>query len=88
MLLLKALQNTKNSIKYYYHWEKEAISLTGVFSGKAIDFTNEPSMWRSFVKNYFVDDGDTQLVTNRFDMNTYCAVSRGNFVYSFSFLRT
>ena len=44
LLPLKALQNTKNSIKYYYHREKEAISLTGVFSGKAIDFTNEPSM--------------------------------------------
>ena len=45
-------------------------------------------MWRSFVKNYFEDDGDDiQLVTNRFDWNTYCTVSGGSFVYSFSFLR-
>ena len=44
LLPLKALQNTKNSIKYYYHREKEAIGLTGVFSGRAIDFINEPSM--------------------------------------------
>ena len=40
-------------------------------------------MLRSFVKNSFVDDGDVQLVTNRFDRNTDCAVSGGNFVYSF-----
>ena len=44
-------------------------------------------MWRSFVENTFVDDGDTQLVTNRFDRNTYCTVSGGSFVYSFSFLK-
>ena len=55
-----------------------------VFSDKAIDFTDEPSMWRSFVKNTFVD-GDVQLVTNRFDRNTYCTISWGNFVHSFSF---
>ena len=40
-------------------------------------------MLRSFVKNSFVDDGDVQLVTNRFDRNTDCTVSGGNFVYSF-----
>ena len=33
------------------------------------------------MKKTFVDDGDIQLVTNRFDGNTYCTVSRGNFVY-------
>ena len=43
--------------------------------------------WRSFVKKSFVDDGDIQLVTNRFDRKTYCTVSGNNFVYSFSFLR-
>ena len=66
---------------------KKPISLTGVFSGKVISFTNEPSMWRPFAKNYFVDDGNIQLDTNRFDKNTYCTVSGGNLVYSFSFLR-
>ena len=66
---------------------KKAISLTGVFSDKVINFTNELWMWRSFVKNYFVDDGDIKLVTSRFDRNTYCTVFRGNFVYSFSLLR-
>ena len=44
-------------------------------------------MERSFVKNTFVDDGDIQLVTNRFDRNTYCTVSGGSFVYSFRFLK-
>ena len=58
LLLLKTPQNTKNSIKYCYHWEKKAISLTGVFPGKLIDFTNEASIRRSFVKNSFVDGGD------------------------------
>ena len=42
-------------------------------------------MERSFVKNTFVDDGDIELVTNRFDRNTYCTVSGGSFVYSFRF---
>ena len=42
--------------------KEKAISLTGVFSDKVIDFTNGSSMWRSFVKKYFVDDGDVQLV--------------------------
>ena len=37
-------------------------------------------MWRSIVKNTFVDDGDIQLVTNRFDRNTYCTASGGNFM--------
>ena len=45
-------------------------------------------MWRSFVKATFVDDGDIELVTNRIDRNTYCPVSGGNFVYSFSFYET
>ena len=40
-------------------------------------------MLRSFVKNFFVDDGDVQLVSNRFDRNTDCTVSGGNFAYSF-----
>ena len=62
--------------------------MTGVYLGKAIGFTNEPSMWHSFVKTSFVDDGDMQLVMNRFDRNTYCIVSGGNFVYSLSYLRT
>ena len=57
----------------------------GVFSDKVIDFTNEPSKWCSFVKNIVVDDGDIQLVTNSFDSNTYCTVSDGTFVYTFSF---
>ena len=56
--------------------------MPGVFSDKTIDFTDEPSMWRSFVKNIFVDDSDIQLVTNRIDKNTYCTVSGGNFVSS------
>ena len=38
-------------------------------------------------KNTLVNDVDIQLLTNRFDRNTYCTVSGGNFVYSFSFLR-
>ena len=42
---------------------------------------------RSFVNNIFVDDGDIQLATDRLDRNTYCTVSGGNFMYSFSFLR-
>ena len=42
----------------------------------------------SFVKHTFVDDGGIHLVTNRFDRNSYCTVSGGNFVYSFSFLRS
>ena len=67
------------SIKYCYHWEKKS----DIYQDKVIDFTNEPSMWHSFVKN----DSDIQLVTNRFDRNTYCTVSKGNFVYIFSFLR-
>ena len=58
-----------------------------IYQDKVIDFTNQPSIWRSFVKNIFVDDDDIQLLTNRFDRNTNCAVSKGNFVYSFSFLR-
>ena len=61
-----------------------------------MNLTNESSMWRSFVKNTFVDDGDIKLATNRFDRNTYCTVSRGNlciavcganFVYNFSFFK-
>ena len=44
-------------------------------------------MWRSFLKNTFVDDGDIQQITNRFDRNIYYNVCGGNFVYSFSFLR-
>ena len=45
-------------------------------------------MGRSFVKNTFVDDDDDiQFVTSRFDRNTYCTVSGGKFVYSFSFLK-
>ena len=52
-------------------------------SHKVINFIKEPSMLRSFAKNSFVDDGDVQLVTNRFDRNTDCTVSGGSFVYSF-----
>ena len=37
---------------------KKVVSLTGVFSDKVIDFTNELSMWRCFVKNSYVDDSD------------------------------
>ena len=29
-----------------------------------------------------------QLLTDRFDRNTYCTVSGGNFVHSFSFLKS
>ena len=61
--------------------------MPGVFSDKIIDFTNEPSMWRFFVKNTFVNDNDMQLVTDIFDRNTYCTVSGGKFVHGFSFLR-
>ena len=61
-------------------------SLTGVFSDKVIDFTDESSMWCSFVKNSFVEEADIQLVTNRSDRNTYCIVSESNFVYNFGFL--
>ena len=43
-----------------------------------MNLTNESSMWCSFVKNTFVDDGDIKLATNRFDRNTYCTVSMGN----------
>ena len=42
-------------------------------------------MWRSIVKNTFVDDGVIQLVTNRLDRNTNCTVSGGNFVFSLVF---
>ena len=52
-----------------------------------MDFANESSTWSSFVENTFVDDADVQLVTNRIDRNTYCTVSGGNFVHSFSFLK-
>ena len=58
-----------------------------VFSDKVIDFSNEPSMWRFFVKNTFVDDSDIQLATNRFNRNIFCTASGGNFMYSFSLLR-
>ena len=44
-------------------------------------------MWRSFVKNSFVGDGDIQLVTNRFDRNIYCTASGGDFMHSFSFCK-
>ena len=37
---------------------KKVVGLTGVFSDKVIDFTNELSMWRCFVKNSYVDDSD------------------------------
>ena len=37
-------------------------------------------MCRSFAKNTFVDDGDMQRVTKRFDRNTYCTVSEETFV--------
>ena len=67
--------------------DKKSINLTGVFSDKAINFTNEPSVWHSFVKSSFEDDDDIQLVTNRFDRNTDSTVSGGNFVYSFSFIK-
>ena len=36
-------------------------------------------------KNNFVDDGNIQIVTNRFDSNTYFTVSRGNFALSLVF---
>ena len=38
-------------------------------------------------KNTFVDDGDIQQVTDRFDRDTYCTVSGGTFVYYFSSLK-
>ena len=57
--------------------------MSDIYQDKVIDFTNEPSMSHSFVKN----DSDIQIVTNRFDRNTYCTVSKGNFVCIFSFLR-
>ena len=59
--------------------------MQGIFSDIVIDFTDEQSMWRSFVKNTFVDDGDIQLVTNKFGRSTYCSVSGGNFVSSLVF---
>ena len=37
-------------------------------------------MCRSFAKNTFVDDGDMQRVTKRFDRTTYCTVSEEKFV--------
>ena len=69
---------------------KKKISLTkGVLSDKVIDFTNEPSMWRSFLKNAFVNNGDIQPVRyqlNRYDNNTYCNFYGDSFVCRFSFL--
>ena len=61
--------------------------MPGVFSDKVIDFTNEPSMWRFFVKNTFVNDNDMQLFTDIFDRNTYCTVFGGLDSKPFSFLR-
>ena len=57
-----------------------------IYEDKVINFTNEPSMWFSFIKNAFVDDGDIQLITNRFVTNIYCTASGANSVYSFNFL--
>ena len=73
---IKVTPKYKKLYQYCYHWGKKVICLTGVFSGKVIDFVNEPSIWRSFLKNVFADDGNI-LVTNRFDRNIYCTVSRG-----------
>ena len=73
VLLLKSPQNTKRHQILLSLREKEN-NKCEIYQDKVIHFTNEPSMWRSFVKNTFVDDGDIQLVTNRFDRNTYCTV--------------
>ena len=73
---IKVTPKYKKLYQYCYHWGKKVICLTGVFSGKVIDFINEPSIWRSFLKNVFADDGNI-LVTNRFDRNIYCTLSRG-----------
>ena len=51
-----------------------------IYQDKNIHFTIEPSMICSFVRNIFVDDDDIQLVTKRFDRNTYYTVSGGNFM--------
>ena len=56
-----------------------------VFSERVIDFTNEPTMWNSFLKNTFEDDGGIRLVTYRLKTNTYFTACGGNFVRSFSF---
>ena len=42
-------------------------------------------MCRSLKKNTFVDDGNIQIATNRFDSNTYFTVSGGNFALSLVF---
>ena len=73
VLLLKSPQNTKRHQILLSLREKEN-NKCEIYQDKVIHFTNEPSMWRSFVKNTFVDDGDIQLVTNGFDRNTYCTV--------------
>ena len=73
VLLLKSPQNTKRHQILLSLREKKN-NKCEIYQDKVIYFTNEPSMWRSFVKTTFVDDGDIQLVTNRFDRNTYCTV--------------
>ena len=74
VLLLKSPQNTKRHQILLLLREKKS-NKCEIYQDKVTHFTNEPSMWRSFVKGTFVDDGDIQLVTNRFDRNTYCTVT-------------
>ena len=44
------------------------------------------SVWWSTCKNTFVSDGDLQMVTYKFDMDTLRTDSGSNFLYSFKFL--
>ena len=85
---IKVTTKYKKHIKFCYHWEKRKTISLKYFQINLLVSPSEPSMWRYFVRNIFVDDDDDiQLVKKRFDTNTYCTVSGGNFVYSFSFLK-
>ena len=53
------------------------MSVTEVFSGKVYQFYQWTINVMFLFKKFFVDGGDIQLVTNRFDRNTYCSVSEG-----------
>ena len=75
----------KVTTKYKKHY---TCHMPELFSDKVIDFPNDPWMWRSFVKNAFVDDGDIQLVTSRFDKNTYCTVLEAILCMVLVFLKT
>ena len=88
LLLLKSPQNAKKQYQILPSLRKKKNNKSDIYQKYFQIFRYEPSMWRSFVKNTFVNLGDLlQLVTNRFDRNIYCTVSGDNFVYSFRFLR-